>query len=386
MGESPQGKGFDYGPEEMKKLGQGVGGHASTLDAVGAKTNGISVPFPGFGAVGLGLQYAHADVCDSAVKALQACRDVVLNWEKALGETKNTYLMSEQHPSIERTSQSKRMATRGDEERGLGGSGLDGSGPGGSGLNGADLGGSGLGGSGLNGSGLNGSGLGGSGLNGSGLGGSGLNPYDPTSPKHDFPGSNMPDYKLPDSKLPDSHLPDSHLPDSKLPDSHLPDSKLPDPNMPNSQLPGLNPSSPDLSQPKVPDLDSSKLGGGLDPKTNLAGYDPNTVKAPQAPDLKAPDNALWKNDQGGPNSPARTDGFSTGSGGSGAGSALSASARTPSMSGMSGMGGMPMMPPPMAGGQGDKKEEHEPSPLLTGNEEDWGADDPVAPAVIGEIV
>src|SRR6478735_7392218 len=97
MGELRQGEGFAYGSESLTQLGRGVGGHAPTLETLGTKTGGISVDFPGFGACGVGLQYTHAETRDSAVNALQACKDVMLSWEDALAQTSKNYQVGDDH-------------------------------------------------------------------------------------------------------------------------------------------------------------------------------------------------------------------------------------------------------------------------------------------------
>ncbi|MEV1002072.1 hypothetical protein [Nonomuraea sp. NPDC050202] len=326
----------------IKQVGQDLGAQAPNMNAIAQNVGGIRVEPPAFGVIGIGLNYAHDQLKDSAHNTLKTARDVLSDYRTALAKLEENYQKADKdNDGIIKTDPYAGPGT---------GPGIDPASLGGGMPKTGDLPGAG----------------------------------DLPSPK--IPSSELPDSKLPDSKLPDTDLPKTDVPTPDMPDTKVPDTDLPDPNVPNPNLPNANlpdpnatlPTTPSIEDqlnhnvPTVPTVPNTSLP--TDPtKTDLANFDPSklgTIPTPSVPSTTTLGPGL---------SPGSPTGVSPGS------VQQAAAAGPASARGMNGMGmaGMPFMPP-MGGAGGDQNNERDKPDYVRGDEADWVDDIDIAPPVIGE--
>jgi hypothetical protein len=211
--------GISFTKEELERAGGQINGHVELLTGLGGKAANLSVPWPHFGVIGVGVHLAHENVIEIHREALERARKALATWEPALSAADRNYQEAD-----------------------------DGSGdPFGTGddLGAGDLG-----------------GLGGD-IPGGGLGGM----EDVGLPKGELPGGTLPDGSLPDGDLPGSDLPGTDTPSTDLPNPNLPGTDLPQQN-----LPGTDP-----ADMKVPDIDSALNNPA---KTDLSSFQPTTPQIP----------------------------------------------------------------------------------------------------------
>ncbi|MGW0589352.1 hypothetical protein [Streptosporangium sp. NPDC002607] len=338
MNFGPTSQEIGYSADDLDGLGNGFGREAPGLESLGKRTAAISIGFPAFGVVGIGLLTATDQARDSAAQALEASAKVLNSWKAALAAM----------------AEDMRKREKENEELfpGPGSPGL-----GTPDLGGLDLGGTDLGDTGLPGTGFDDTGLPGTGLPGTGLPGTGLPDTDGLDPT--APGARTPDLETPDLKTPGTDLPDSNTP---TPDIPAPNTDLP--QVPDTNIPGLDPGDA-ANTPATPNLDLPDPG-----KTDLAGYTPPDLTTSQP---RVPEASTWSGESG------RSGGASPFGAAAGGGQSSLAGARG---AGLNGMAGMPFMP---MGGAGDQKREIDnPFSGLSGDEGDWDDDADVAPAVLGQ--
>ncbi|WP_067129611.1 hypothetical protein [Microtetraspora malaysiensis] len=320
---------------EVASLGSKLAERAPALGKISQATGSIEIGFPGFGAVGIGLASAHDSARKAAASALEEAQKALASWEKALKDMDDNY---------DRTNPD-------DKKKG------------------SDT----------------------------------PDPKVPGTPK--IPGT--PDPKMPDVPNPDDLGKGPKVPNpddlGKGPDVPNPDDLGKGPKAPNPDDLGKGPKAPnpdDLGKgPNVPNPDDLGKGPGTDlpshdttgittpsigdPSTNLAGLDPNRVTIPggQNPGGQYPGGSGWPG-----SGPGGTTTGGPGYSGTAPGAGLGRTAADAARAAGAGGTGMPYMPPMGGGGGGGAQErEREKSAFLTGDEGDWGADDDVAPAVIGQI-
>ncbi|MFF3664262.1 hypothetical protein [Microtetraspora malaysiensis] len=319
---------------EVASLGSKLSERAPALGRISQATGSIEIGFPGFGAIGIGLASAHDTARKAAANALQEAQKALASWEKALKDMDENY---------DRTNP-------GGKEEGPGTP----------------------------------------------------DPRIPGTPK--IPGT--PDPKMPDVPNPDDlgKGPDVPNPDDlgKGPDVPNPDDLGKGPDVPNPDDLGKGPDvpnpdglgngpgtgTPGTGGPTDPNLNRPDLGSGTglpsrdtpsigDPSTNLAGLDPNRATIPGG---QYPGGSGWPG-----SGPGGTTTGGPGSSGTAPGAGLGRTAADAARAAGAGGTGMSYMPPMGGGGGGTQENEREKSAFLTGDEGDWGADDDVAPPVIGQI-
>ncbi|MGI5283933.1 hypothetical protein ACQEVF_11430 [Nonomuraea polychroma] len=337
--------GISFTKEELERAGGQINGHLDFLKGLGGKAGNLSVNWPHFGVIGVGVHLAHENVIQIQREALERAHKALATWEPALSAADRNYQEAD-----------------------------DGSGdPIGTG----DVPGAGD--------------LGGPGDIPGGMENVGLPEVklpDGTLPDGTLPDGTLPDGTLPDGTLPDGTLPDGTLPDGTLPDGTLPDgdlpgsdlpgtdtptTDLPDPNLPGTNLPQQNLPSTDPADMKVPDIDSALNNPA---KTDLSSFQPTTPQIPG--NVPSVDPGL--STRTGPS----VFGGPGGSMGTGAGPNGGFPGATAAMRGV-GAGGMPMPFMPMgAGANGNEERDRESTVGLSEDEGVWGGDEDIAPQVIGQ--
>ncbi|MFF4191337.1 hypothetical protein [Nonomuraea sp. NPDC001831] len=343
LGQYPQGGSLagatiQFKDKKISELGSNMAEQEPGMGTIETNTKAISVDFPGFGIVGIGLSYAHEQIKGGASGAISMARTALRDYKTALEQLEKNY------EKVDKDNDG--LISQYGDDNPTGPGGPTGPGPGG--------------------------------IDPNSLGGGGGK-----MPPIDMPDDKLPDNKLPDNKLPDNKLPDDKLPDDKLPDDKLPDNKLPDQNIPKPDYPDpskLNPNLPDpnglnTNLPKTPSIEDQLNHGIPDPsQTKLSGLDPNALNSA----IPGTGNLTGR-----PIDYPTTGGYggSSGPGGTTTGAGAAAAGRG---AGMPGMSGMPFMP--MSGGAAgnDQNRDREKAEYVRGDENDWVDDMDIAPPVIGE--
>ena len=88
----------------MRTLGDNIDTQVGApMETAGQKTSQISVGFPSFGVIGLGVAGAHGQVRDSAVQYVQQGRDVLTRWKGQLHTSADHWALAEQASSPKTT-------------------------------------------------------------------------------------------------------------------------------------------------------------------------------------------------------------------------------------------------------------------------------------------
>ncbi|MEU1387760.1 MULTISPECIES: hypothetical protein [unclassified Nonomuraea] len=314
-----------------------INGQTALFDTLRGKSGHLGVPFPSFGAIGIGLTKAHDSAIVAQSAALERGKKALQSWQAALKEADANYREAE------------------GTNAGLYGLGR---------------------------------GFGGLGAGGGAGGGGGPTPTMPDTPEVTMPDGAPPGADPPGADLPGSGLPGTDLPGTDLPGTDRPGSDLPGTGGTNGDLPGVDRSGTDLPGGGLQGIDrpDSNLSGGADPNMKVPDID-SVLNSPQDPTrLSSYDpRALSGTPNANPADLTTRPGTGWGSpGGNGAGS--TAGLRAPGTGAAGGMGGgmpmMPMMPGAGAGSGPDERDRKEGS-LLSEDEGVWEDDEDIAPEIIG---
>ncbi|MEU0565516.1 hypothetical protein ABZ297_09010 [Nonomuraea sp. NPDC005983] len=330
---------------KLESNGKKLTGDSENVGGLANRTKGINLAWPGYGLTGRDAAAAHAQARAQHIETLKVARKVLESWRDALKVADDKY-------------------TKADEDSG---SGIDKLGLGNKTPTiPASLG----------------------NLGNPNFGNPNVNTPDLKDPNLNTPDLKDPNLNTPDLKDPNLKNPNLNTPDLKDPNLNNPNLNDPRLNDPNLKTPDLN--NPDLNNPKIndpnlktPDLKQPDLSG-LDPsktnlpdptKTDLSSLNPSDLQTPQ---IRTPEGVTTTD-------PGR---MTAGGPGAGYGGGSAAGGTPPNMklpsglSGGNGMGGMPFMPMTPMSGAGDKEKEGTGSDKLHGDEDDWGAGEDAAPAVL----
>jgi hypothetical protein len=328
-------------------------GDSEKMGRLSTRTDGINVPWPGFGVLGHSADSAHDQARGQASSTLKIASQAIESWKDALTIADKNYTAADEK-STPRPPGGPKM-------------------PGGLGGAGGGMGGLGAG------------GLGG----GLGAGGLGSGPKMPAGlPKPSVPDMGNPGANLPKPPgLDPNGVKPPNLPDPKGidPDSLNPNGLNPGGLNPGGLNPGgLNPGSLNGAQAGLSDLESKLNRSVPNPNaTELASFTPSQVTPPSftTPQTGMPDipGADANRATGyGPGSAVGTGSLA------GSGSGGAPGARVPGAAGGLPMGGAPMMSMMPMGGAGQQdKRENTGSDLLRADESVWDDDEGIAPPVLG---
>src|SRR5690606_9599734 len=85
----PPSSGISFTKEELERAGQQIDGHIGIFDNL--RTKKLSVDWPHFGVLGMGVHSAHESAIQSQHDALERARDALASWQPALREADRNY-------------------------------------------------------------------------------------------------------------------------------------------------------------------------------------------------------------------------------------------------------------------------------------------------------
>src|SRR5690606_18092326 len=226
--------GISFTKGELTSAGQKLGDHVTYLQELEKRAGNLSVSFPHFGVLGMGVHSAHESAIESQREVLKRAKAALESWKPALEAADANYREAD-----------------------------DNSGPG-------DLGGLPLGPGDMPSLGPMPS----TDIPGAGLPGTDL----PDLPEQgvdvaptDMPNVKPPGVEVPDVKPPGTDVPGVNPPGVEVPGADLPGNEMPGAEMPHPNMPGTDP-----ADRRVPDIDSARNPN----RTDLAAHQPTPPNVP----------------------------------------------------------------------------------------------------------